>query len=109
MVLVADPSNGELREDRPDDTFYRTYMGGGLALDHILKMVPPGADPLGPDNVLVLSTGVFTGTPISGQSRVVASARSPLTGSATDGVCMNEQVFLQARQRYYAMPGWTED
>ncbi|HSR33763.1 MAG TPA: aldehyde ferredoxin oxidoreductase family protein, partial [Anaerolineae bacterium] len=49
-----------------------------------LKLMPTGADPLGPDNVLVLSLGVTTGAAISGQSRVTATAKSPLSGAIGD-------------------------
>ena len=85
VILIVDLSTGELREDRPDDAFYRTYMGGsGLAMDYILKMMPAGADPLGPDNVLVLSVGVLTGAPIGGLSRVMANAKSPITDAIGD-------------------------
>ena len=49
-----------------------------------LKLIPPGADPLGPDNVLVLSLGVTTGAAISGQSRVTATAKSPLSDAIGD-------------------------
>jgi len=85
VILHVNLSSGELREERPEETFYRTYMGGsGLALDYILKMMPAGVDPLGPDNVLVISTGILTGAPISGQSRVMVNAKSPLTGAIGD-------------------------
>jgi aldehyde:ferredoxin oxidoreductase len=45
---------------------------------YILRDVPAGADPLGPENVLTLFTGPLTGLPISGQSRVSANALSPI-------------------------------
>jgi aldehyde:ferredoxin oxidoreductase len=41
-------------------------------------------DPLGPENILALTIGVPTGSPFSGQSRLTASAKSPLTGGAGD-------------------------
>ena len=42
--------------------------------------MPAHADPLGPENVLCLSVGVATGAPVSGQSRMTSTAKSPLTG-----------------------------
>ncbi|MGC9336366.1 MAG: aldehyde ferredoxin oxidoreductase family protein, partial [Anaerolineae bacterium] len=51
---------------------------------YALKLMAPGADPLGPENVLVLSLGVTTGAAISGQSRVTATAKSPLSGAIGD-------------------------
>ena len=60
-------------------------MGGSaLALYYLLKEMPAGIDPLGPDNVLVIALSVLTGTAISGQSRMTAAAKSPLTGAIGD-------------------------
>src|SRR5262245_23676090 len=49
--------------------------------------MPTGADPLGPDNVLVMAVSPLTGLAISGQSRMTACARSPLTGAIGDSQC----------------------
>src|SRR5207237_4199981 len=49
--------------------------------------IKPGADPLGRDNVLVMAVSPLTGLPISGQSRMTACARSPLTGAIGDSQC----------------------
>jgi aldehyde:ferredoxin oxidoreductase len=43
--------------------------------------MPAGADPLGPDNVLVLAAGLLAGAPLSTATRFSAIARSPLTGA----------------------------
>jgi aldehyde:ferredoxin oxidoreductase len=57
-ILAADLSNGTLSVDQHDDAWYRKYMGGAaLAMDYILREVPPKADPLGPENVLVFAGG----------------------------------------------------
>ncbi|MHB9034611.1 MAG: aldehyde ferredoxin oxidoreductase N-terminal domain-containing protein, partial [Anaerolineae bacterium] len=85
-ILNLNLSTGEIRIDTPDDKFYRTYMGGsGLGLAYLLKYLPAGIDPLGPENILVISVGVLTGAPIGGLSRVMANAKSPLTGAIGDG------------------------
>jgi len=56
-------------------------MGGwNVIADTLLREVPPGADPLGPENVLVFAPGVLTGLAISGASRSAIGAKSPLTG-----------------------------
>jgi aldehyde:ferredoxin oxidoreductase len=46
--------------------------------------MPAGADPLGPDNILTLFTAPTTGAAVSGQSRVSANAKSPVTGAIGD-------------------------
>ncbi len=84
-ILHVDLTSGNLSVEEPDDTFYRKYMGGSaLAMHYLLKGMPAGVDPLGPDNVLVLALSVVTGSAISGQSRMTAAAKSPLTGAIGD-------------------------
>jgi aldehyde:ferredoxin oxidoreductase len=63
------------------DAFFRRYTGGrGLIAHQLLAHVPKGADPLGPDNVLVFAPGVVTGAPVPGAGRHSVGAKSPLTG-----------------------------
>src|SRR5262249_55242621 len=63
------------------DAFFRRYAGGrGLIAHYLLKYVPKGADPLGPDNILVIAPGVLTGAPVPGAGRHSVGAKSPLTG-----------------------------
>ena len=84
-ILKVDLTTGKLEVESPGEAFFRKYLGGSaLAMHYILKEMPPGTDPLGPDNVLVLSVGVITGTPISGNARVMSNAKSPLTGCIGD-------------------------
>jgi aldehyde:ferredoxin oxidoreductase len=84
-ILHVNLTSGQLRVEEPEEAFYRKYMGGSaLAMYYLLKQMPAGVDPLGPDNVLVLALSVLTGTAISGQSRITAAAKSPLTGGIGD-------------------------
>jgi aldehyde:ferredoxin oxidoreductase len=87
-ILHVDLTKGLLEVEEPDETFYRRYMGGSAwGAYYLLKHTPAGADPLGPENTLVFSLSVVTGAPVSGQSRMVATAKSPLTGGIGDGQC----------------------
>jgi aldehyde:ferredoxin oxidoreductase len=84
-ILHVDLTTGNLRVEEPEEKFYRKYLGGSaMALYYLLHEMSAGADPLGPDNVLALFAGPLTGAPISGQSRLTAAARSPLTGAIGD-------------------------
>ncbi len=84
-VLHVDLTTGVLEVEEPEERFYRTYMGGSaMGACYLLRQTPPGADPLGPENTLCLMVGVVTGAPFSGQSRLVATAKSPLTGLVGD-------------------------
>jgi len=71
----------EIRSEEPEEVWYRKHLGGmGSVAYHLLNTVEAQADPLGPDNVLVLSTGVITGAPFSGSGRNAVGGKSPLTG-----------------------------
>jgi len=84
-ILHADLTTGELEVEQPGEEFYRKYMGGSaLGMYYLLRDTEPGIDPLGPENVLVLALSVLTGAPISGQSRMTAVAKSPLTDAVGD-------------------------
>lgn len=84
-ILHVDLTDGKLRVEEPEESFYRKYMGGSaMGMHYVLKHCPPGADPLGPENVLALFNGVLSGTAISGQSRLTSVARSPLTNAIGD-------------------------
>ena len=87
-ILHVDLTHSALTIEEPPEAFYRKYMGGSaMAMHYILRETPPGADPLGPENVLVFMSGVTTGAPIAGQSRLNINAKSPLTGAIGDSQC----------------------
>lgn len=84
-ILHVNLTTGELDVEQPPENFYRQYMGGSaMGLYYILNEVPAGADALGPKNVLTLMVSVTTGAAISGQSRINANAKSPLSGAIGD-------------------------
>jgi aldehyde:ferredoxin oxidoreductase len=63
----------------PDDVFERFFGGKGLGSYLINKEIPEKADPLGPENKLVITTGPLTGTKMAGVSRYGVFTKSPLT------------------------------
>jgi aldehyde:ferredoxin oxidoreductase len=84
-ILHVDLTAGTLEVEEPNEAFYRKYVGGSaMGAYYLLKHTPPGADPLGPENTLALMTGVCTGAPFSGQSRVCATAKSPVSDLVGD-------------------------
>jgi len=87
-VYHVDLTRGTIETKTIPEEIYRQYPGGSsLAAYLVLQSIPKGADPLGPDNVLALAVSALTGLPISGQSRMTACARSPLTGAIGDSQC----------------------
>jgi len=84
-ILKVNLTTGSIEEDSYDETVARLFLGGnGLAAKLIYEMVPPDADPLGPQNTLVLTVGPLTDTPVWGTSRGHMAAISPMTGLFAD-------------------------
>jgi aldehyde:ferredoxin oxidoreductase len=80
-ILRVDLTQEQIEIEDREDSFYRHYLGGrALALYYLLRDMPAGVDPQGPDNLLVFAPGVLTGAPVSGQARNGVAAKSPLTG-----------------------------
>jgi aldehyde:ferredoxin oxidoreductase len=102
-ILHADLTTGALTTEQPPESFYRTYLGGSaMGMHYILRDMQPGADPLGPDNVLTLMLSVLTGAPISGQSRMTANAKSPLVDGIGDAQCGG---FFPAEMKFAGFDG----
>ena len=81
-ILRVNLSDGSIKVEEPGAAYFRRYMGGwNIIADVLLKEVPKGADPLGPENKLVFAPGVLTGLAISGATRSAVGAKSPLTGA----------------------------
>jgi len=84
-ILHVDLTDHKIETEERDEAFYRSYLGGrGIGYHYLMKMVPPGTDPLSPDNILVLATGVMTGSPLAASCRFAAVGKSPLTGTAAE-------------------------
>src|SRR3989442_14433674 len=80
-VLHVDLSARQTRVEEIPEVTIRKYLGGGaLACHLLLRDMPAGVDPLGPDNMLVFMTSVINGLSLSGPNRYTAAAKSPLTG-----------------------------
>lgn len=87
-VLFINLKNKTFRVEEHDERFYRDYLGGyGLAARIYYERMKPGADPLGPENILGFTAGVFTGTKAHGAGRFQVIAKSPATGGWGDSNC----------------------
>lgn len=85
-ILWVDLSRGDTRAIDVDPEFAAGYVGGrGFAVKLLWDHVPPGADPLGPDNLLVVAAGPLTGLPGPSTGKLVVAAKSPLTHGYGDG------------------------
>jgi aldehyde:ferredoxin oxidoreductase len=86
-ILNVDLSSGTVESESLPEEMFRQYIGGyGLGARLLFDRIPPGADALGPENILGLMPGVLTGTPLFG-IRFVAVAKSPKNDGWGDANC----------------------
>lgn len=80
-ILRVNLTTGQItRQPTPPD-LARDFIGGrGFGAYFLYKEVPKGADPLGPENKLILSSGPLSGLMIPGAGKCDFTTKSPLTG-----------------------------
>ena len=85
-VLHIDLAKRSFRVERRPDIFGKYLGGAGVAIALLSENCPPGCDPLGPDNPIVLAVGPLTGLyPLA--SKTVAMFKSPHTGNLGESHC----------------------
>ncbi len=84
-ILWVDLAKKQIKEETLDEKMGRDFLGGyGLGARILFSRQKAGVDPLGPDAILGMVTGVLTGTDAMGGSRYVMVGKSPLTGGWGD-------------------------
>ncbi len=87
-ILHVNLTSGEITPETLDDPFYRKYLGGvGIGAKVLWDRMKPGADPLGPDNILGFTTGLLTDTGSLFTGRFTVVAKSPASGGWGDANC----------------------
>ena len=77
----VDLTTGKIKVSDYSSDMARKYLGGfGFNTWYLYEHVPAQTDALGPDNVLIISCGLLTGTAAPSSSRIHISAKSPLSG-----------------------------
>jgi benzoyl-CoA reductase subunit BamB len=78
--LEVDLSRGNIERVETDPAWTELYLGGlGSNAKLLWDRVPPEAEPLSPENLLVFSSGLLGATPAPGANRTIVSAISPQT------------------------------
>jgi len=78
-ILRVDMGNRSIfLEEEPEK--YQRWWGRGLIAKVLTEEMDPTAEPLGPDNILIVTRGPLAGTGFSSSSRVSIGGKSPLTG-----------------------------
>ena len=81
-ILHVDLTTSKIWTENPPDEIYLKLVGGrALEAYLLLRDLPVGADPLGPENLLIFAPGVFQGTNLPGAGRHSVGGKSPLTGA----------------------------
>ncbi|MGC8780030.1 MAG: aldehyde ferredoxin oxidoreductase family protein [Anaerolineae bacterium] len=81
-ILHVDLTTKKTWVETPPDELYLKLVGGrALEAYLLLRDLPVGADPLGPENLLIFAPGIFQGTNLPGAGRHSVGAKSPLTGA----------------------------
>jgi len=84
-LLYVDLGSGATRTAPLPRALAEGYLGGrGFAARILYDEVPPGADPLGSQNKVVVASGPLAGLFVPGAGKATFAAKSPLTGSYGD-------------------------
>ncbi len=67
-------------EETTEDTLMRFLGGRGYGAYLLYRLVPPEVKPHSPENAVIISSGLFSGTPWPAAARYHLTFRSPLTG-----------------------------
>ena len=79
-ILHVDLSSGNIRKEPLDERLCKEYLGGrGINARLLWDLVPQGADPLGPENVLIIGAGALSGTHAPSSGRTTVTFKSPAT------------------------------
>jgi aldehyde:ferredoxin oxidoreductase len=80
-ILRVNLTTGKITREPTSPELARDFIGGrGFGIYFLTKEVPVHADPLGPDNKLIVSTGPLSGMLAPGGGKCDWTCKSPLTG-----------------------------
>ena len=84
-TLRVDLSRGTIRRLPTDEALFRRWHGGrGVVAKICYDEVPRGADPLGPENVFIMTVSPMSGCLVPAGSKVEFGSVSPLTNGQGD-------------------------
>ncbi|MGY5854815.1 MAG: aldehyde ferredoxin oxidoreductase family protein [Candidatus Thorarchaeota archaeon] len=79
-ILWVNLTDGIIEKKPVDEELVKQYLlGAGFLSKLLFDMIPPSIDPLSPENVLGIATGLLTGSMFPQSSRHLVAALSPLT------------------------------
>ena len=85
-MLIVDLSKKSQEIKKIPPSWVEKYLGQkGLGARILMENVPPDTAPLSPDNELIFTTSIMAGTIVSCSAKLAITAKSPLTGTISDG------------------------
>ncbi|RLI48312.1 MAG: aldehyde ferredoxin oxidoreductase, partial [Candidatus Thorarchaeota archaeon] len=81
LLRIDLSTKGHFEEEIPLQYYKKFISARGLGAGYLYDELEPGADPLGPENRLILSIGALGGTGLQGFSKWAVTTKSPLTGT----------------------------
>jgi len=85
-ILTIDLDKDLIRTKVTPKEWIELYTGQkGLATRLLMESLDPTVDPLSPENKLVLATSIMAGTIVSCSAKLAVAAKSPQTGTISDG------------------------
>lgn len=84
-ILQVDLTTGRIKAEPLDEGVAAAFIGGyGIGARMLYDLIPPRAEPLGPENVLAILTGPLTSSGVPTGTRWTVCCKSPLTGTWGD-------------------------
>ena len=81
-VVRVDLSTGKVERSPVDGALHRAYLGGpGVGWRLMADALPPGIDPLSPENVICINPGVLVGTLTPGTPKTTVITKFPTLAS----------------------------
>jgi aldehyde:ferredoxin oxidoreductase len=91
QALVVNATDGTSETLPLPGEILRAYLGGaGLGTWLLLRLGPPGVDPLGAAAPLAFVFSPLVGTPLTTSAKFAVVAKSPLTGMLTDALASSQ-------------------
>jgi len=87
-ILWVDLTTGTIQEEEIEDNLYKKFLTGyGLGAKIIFDKLQPGVDPLSPENIFGMMSGLLTGSGAFFSGRWMIIGKSPLTNTWGDANC----------------------
>ncbi len=84
-ILRVNLTSGKITREPTSPELARDFIGGrGFGIYYLTREVPVHADPLGPENKLIISSGPLSGMLAPGGGKCDWTCKSPLTGGYAD-------------------------